>query len=74
MTFSMDKDSSEIGKKQGYGEKMRGRVVAAYDKTHKAKDKKRSEEDATRLHQDIFDEENGELVSPNSASSNDDEY
>ncbi len=43
-------------------------VVTAFDETVKQKDKKRSEEDATRLHQDIFGKENGELVSPNSAS------
>ena len=44
------------------------RVVTAFDETRKLKDKKRSEEDITRLHQDIFNEENGELVSPNSTS------
>lgn len=43
-------------------------VVTAYDETRTQKEKKRSEEDATRLHQDIFGKENGELVSPNSAS------
>ena len=43
-------------------------VVTAFDETLKPKEKKRSEEDATRLHQDIFGKENGELVSPNSAS------
>ncbi|MDD2962286.1 MAG: hypothetical protein PHR45_09460, partial [Muribaculaceae bacterium] len=47
-------------------------VVTAFDETRKQKEKKRSEEDATRLHQGIFGKENGELVSPNSTSTNKD--
>ena len=43
-------------------------IVTALDTTRKQKEKKRSEQDATRLHQSIFGEENGELVSPQSAS------
>jgi len=41
------------------------------DVGEKLNEKKRSEEDATRLHPDIFEKENGELVSPNSGFSTD---
>ena len=38
-------------------------IVTALDQSRKKKEKKRSEQDATLLHQSIFGEENGELVS-----------
>ena len=43
-------------------------VLTAYDSGRKLKKKKRSEVDATLVHQDIFNKENEELVSPNSTS------
>lgn len=42
-------------------------VLTAYDSSREKKDKKRSEADATRLYQSIFENENGNLVSQNSA-------
>ena len=47
-------------------------VLTAYDSGRKLKKKKRSEVDATLVHQDIFNKENEELVSPNSTSANKD--
>ena len=67
-TFEIQKDGRAAFVKDGYRvaverDESGNWLVTALDASRKRKEKKRSEQDATLLHQSIFGGENGELVS-----------